>query len=146
MQGRSQERANQQQRRERAAEVIGTAFQLHLDTAPTLLKRKTDQGQFTQAATDLRQRHDMLRAQLWMLAAWYPSEKVRELAIELVDVLLTCLMATVGYGSGIEIPPGYVPGVAIPPGGISFDQEQAAQAYKEAEVILGKLIAAVRYG
>jgi hypothetical protein len=121
---------NQQQRRERAAEVIGLALQLHVDTEPRRLKLMTDRVQLSNGVTNLMQRHDAMRTQLWILAAWHPSEQVRKLAIRLISAMTDCLSAAIDYAGGVEHPSD----------GSTIDQETAVRTYDDAELILGKLM------
>jgi hypothetical protein len=95
MQRRGQERIDQQRRRERASETIGTAWQLHIDSAPDRLALEEEEPSARRLVAELMQRHDAMRVQLFTLAAWYPSEKVRSLALETASAIYGSFNATV---------------------------------------------------
>jgi hypothetical protein len=135
IQGRHQEQMERQRQQERAAEVVGVVWQLHLDTAPDLLAIDRVEGQATEAVMELMKRHDAVHPRLTMLGAWYPSAKVRDLALEASVAMHGALDASVKYIRDYFKEPGE---------GASL--EEAERAYKEAQDVLVKLMLAIREG
>ena len=136
MQGRSQDRMHEQQQRERAAEVIGVALQLHLDTAPSRLKLKSDQEALLRAFDSLRERHYALRMQFLTLSAWHPSEKVKDLALEAASAMTNSLSASIDYASDFTNDSD----------GTKVYHEQAERAFKKVDPVLVDLTRAIRAG
>jgi hypothetical protein len=87
MQAQSQQRLEDQRRRERAAEVAASAYQLYLSLAPASLVDSTTKENYTQVSRDLGRRHAEIHAQLWVLAASYPSKEVRRVARSVLETL-----------------------------------------------------------
>jgi hypothetical protein len=131
MQGRGQERRDRQRLRERAAEVIGTAFQLHVETAPDMLVCGRSEETATKVADELGRRHDAIRTQLWMLSVWYPSPRVRDLALNATDAMFGSLHASVQYAAQF-----------FDSGG-DADINEANRACRDAADLLGELLRAV---
>jgi hypothetical protein len=135
MQGRGQERRDRQGLRERAAELIGAACQLHLETAPDFLVTGRNKETVTKVAKELGPRHDAIRTQLWMLSIWYPSPRVRDLALDTTEAMFHSLGASVRYAAQYFESPA-----------ANADIKEADQAYEDAATLLGKLMRAVGSG
>jgi hypothetical protein len=129
MQRRGQERMDQQRRRERASETIAAAWQLHIDSAPDRLALEREEPDAARLVAELIQRHDALRLQLFMLAVWYPSEKVRSLALEAANSTYGSFNASVQYIRGRLEKPGE-----------NHDPNEAEREYQEATDRLGDLL------
>jgi hypothetical protein len=86
-QNRVHERAEQQRRKERAAEVVTAAFEFHLDTDPETLAGMNKQ-ELMEATDRLLARASLLRTQFIILTASYPSRRVRNLARDLPHLLM----------------------------------------------------------
>jgi hypothetical protein len=133
LQGHSQERIERQRQRERAAELIGVAWQLHIEAAPDMLALFEEEQHARRAVVDLMQRHEAVRAQMWMLAVWYPSEKVRNLAMHASEAIFDSLHASFGYiRSRFEKP------------GEDVSMEEAEQLYRETQQVLADLMRALQ--
>ena len=96
-QERSRERsaAEQQQRRERIAQVLAdvAAFLIDLDLHRQVARpaHKTSPAQFVDTHDKLKARHQAIRGPLLTLAVSHPSPAVRRLARNLEDSLSGCL-------------------------------------------------------
>jgi hypothetical protein len=133
VQGHSQERMERQ--RQRAAELIGVAWQLHIEAAPDMLALIEDDLGARATAADLMRRHEAVRAQLWMLAVWHPSEKVRHLAMDASEAIFDSLDASFGYiRSRFEKPDEDV------------SMEEAEQVYSKTQKVLADLMKALQAG
>jgi hypothetical protein len=96
-QARAQERTERIRRRERAAEVAAAAFEFYLDTRPDRLSTLGDHDDLLEVIDELRARYSVVRTQLVVLTASYPSSKVRELAGEVPALLADRLGASLSY-------------------------------------------------
>ena len=100
LQGRNQERVEQQRQRERAAELVGVASRLQLDTAPRRVALQVQQANTEEPLRQLTLRHDEVRTQLWTLEAWHRSPGVRQFAHRLFELMVASLDSTVTYVQG----------------------------------------------
>jgi hypothetical protein len=96
-QSKSQHRIEHDRKRERAAELAGTALQLHIDSSAYALGRRPGRDATQAAIDELQRRHAQVRAQLWMVAGSHPSEEVRRLARTLPLHLNKSLNAATDY-------------------------------------------------
>jgi hypothetical protein len=92
-QAQSQQRLEDKRRRERAAEVTASAYQLLLSLVPAKLMDSTTKENYTQVSLDLGRRHAEIRVQLWVLASSYPSKEVRRAARSVLATLNSYLHA-----------------------------------------------------
>ena len=116
--------------------MIGVALQLHLDTAPSRLKLKSDQEALLRAFDSLRERHYALRMQFLTLSAWHPSEKVKDLALEAASAMTNSLSASIDYASDFTNDSD----------GTKVYHEQAERAFKKVDPVLVDLTRAIRAG
>ena len=96
-QARTQERVDQQRRRERSAEVAVAAVQFLIDTDPDAMARFDNSEALLGATEELRAESQRLRTQLWILAAWHPSSQVRRLAKDVPNILTGRLRTSLNY-------------------------------------------------
>jgi hypothetical protein len=89
-QRRNQERAEQRQRRDRAAEVLAEFTALYYDSSPSLVQ---DSDNPRGALEALFERRDKSRIPLFMIATTHPSPRVREVAGTVDLELITSLRA-----------------------------------------------------
>jgi hypothetical protein len=136
-QGRNQDRVERQRQRERAAELVGIATQLHVDTAAKRVVRQVQHTNSEHPMRALMARHDEVRTQLWTLQAWHRSPQVRAVASRLPQLMVASLESTSTY-------------VNVCVEKDDFDQEEgledAMRAYDEVSRLLGDLARAVERG
>jgi hypothetical protein len=136
-QGRNQDRVERQRQRERAADLVGIATQLHVDTAPKRVALQVKQMNSEHPIRALMERHDEVRTQLWTLQAWHRSPQVRAVAHRLPQLMVASLDRTGAY-------------VTVCLDKEDFDHEEgledAMHAYDEVSRLLGDLIRAVERG
>jgi hypothetical protein len=103
LQGRNQERGEQRQRRDRAAEVLAEYTALYHDASPSVVQESDDPAGALEA---LFERRDKARMALYMIATTHPSARAREVAgtvdFELITSLRAMKAAVHGQGDAQE--------------------------------------------
>jgi hypothetical protein len=126
-----------QRQRERAAELVGVALQLHLDSDARRLTREVRRVADHEPITQLMRRLDEVRAQLLVLSTWHRSAQVRRCALQVAKLMNSSMTGTIRYAERHLSEPDLPPEDGL---------EEAQQLYDESTRLLADLRATIQLG
>jgi hypothetical protein len=132
-QGRNQKRAERTSRRERAAEVVGAAFGVLMDSQPGVLTTIDDFDEAEKEVEELHERLQVIRGQLWVLSVDPPSGLVGDLSRELSNAMWRSLAATTAAMTAHRRATG-----------VDAALERAEREYNAAQTIITRLMLTIQ--